>query len=310
MIEKLPEDNQKKISGIRRVTLTGMVINVFLSAGKLILGILYSCQALIADGVHSISDLATDLAVIIGVRYWSAPPDKSHPYGHAKIETIFTAVIGLALGAVGVIICWEALEGIFSAKKDEYLGLPVLIMALLSILSKEILYQWTKFRARMLGSPALEANAWHHRSDAFSSIPVAIAIFIANIFPSWQFVDEIGALIVSGFILYSAWGILKPTLFELTDSSIQGDKINEIRNICNSFKDVKDVHAIRARQFGSQIQVDLHILVKPSMTILRGHQITKEIQSKLLDSDLGIADTVIHIEPNTEEEKRESETAL
>lgn len=292
----------RTIGEIKRVTAIGMLLNLVLAAVKLIVGFFSSSQALIADGVHSFSDLATDLAVIIGVRFWSAPPDPSHPYGHAKIETLVTAVIGIALGAVGFAIGWEALATLHS-RSTHQMGLPALLIAILSIVSKEVLYQWTRNHADKLHSSALAANAWHHRSDALSSIPVAAAIAVAYWFPTWDFIDKVGAAIVSVFILYSAWKILKPTLFELSDAAPVDSEA--IRRICFSVPGTMSVHAIRARKTGSSAQVDLHLLVVPDMSVLEGHGISTEIRKKLLASELGISEAVIHIEPYNEAEKKE-----
>jgi len=295
--------NNGQATEVRRVTLWGSAVNIFLSAGKIAAGVIYSSQSLIADGIHSLSDLATDIVVLVGVRYWSAPPDSSHPYGHAKIESIVTAIIGLALVLVGGGIAWDAVLSLLHGQGKEQIGLPALVIAVVSIVLKEALYHWTRLCGQKIGSSALEANAWHHRSDAISSIPVVIAIGIRYFYPSLYFADSAGALLVSTFIVHAAWSIMRPTFDELTDAN-PADTAG-IRKICLSVPGTNKVHAIRARKYGKQLQVDLHLLVFPQMTVMRGHAVAKEVQKRLIESNLDIADAIIHIEPDTEEENRE-----
>ncbi|HNZ53414.1 MAG TPA: cation diffusion facilitator family transporter, partial [bacterium] len=176
---------------IKKVTLIGMVINIVLSAVKFAAGVFGNSQALIADAFHSLSDCVTDVAVIIGSTYWSAPPDESHPHGHRRIETVITAFIGLALAAVAFGMGWNAV----STMTDEYNKPPEMIAfiaAVISIIVKEGLYQWTAIAGKKIRSQAMIANAWHHRSDAFSSIPAAIAVIAAIIFPGFGFIDHAG----------------------------------------------------------------------------------------------------------------------
>lgn len=248
--------NGNKVSEASRITLYGSLVNILLSAGKLAAGIACRSQALAADGIHSLSDLATDVMVLVGVRYWSAPPDKSHPYGHAKIEAIVTAAIGLLLALVGGGIAWNAVISLWNGGSGRETGMPALFVALASIILKELLYRWTKRCGKRIGSAALEANAWHHRSDALSSIPVAASICATCFFPALGFLDAAGALLVSVFIVYSAWTIVKPTFDELTDANIVDTEA--IRRICLSVSGADEVHAIRTRKYGNMLQVDLH----------------------------------------------------
>ena len=247
--------NGDKVAEASRITLYGSLVNILLSVGKLAAGIAYHSQALAADGLHSFSDLATDVMVLVGVRYWSAPPDKNHPYGHAKIEAIVTAVIGLLLALVGGGIAWNAVINLWNGTSSGT-GLPALFIALASIVLKELLYQWTRRCGKRIGSAALTANAWHHRSDALSSIPVAASICVTCFFPSLAFLDSVGALLVSVFIVYSAWAIVKPTFYELTDANLVDTEA--IRRICLSVSGADEVHAIRTRKYGNMLQVDLH----------------------------------------------------
>ncbi len=285
------------VQRVRRITVVGLVLNVLLTLSKLIVGAVCASQALIADGVHSFSDLATDFAVIIGVRYWSAPPDEEHPYGHGKIETMITAFIAVLLGLVGFSIGANAL--VSWRETGETVGKGALAIALFSIVSKEILFRVTKRTAREVHSPALEANAWHHRSDAISSIPVAVAVTVACFRPDWYWVDKLGALIVSAFILYSAWEILRPTLGILADRTAK-DLCGKVVKCGLAVEGVKAIHRVRVRSCGQLWLVDLHVLVDGELTVSVGHDISTQVQDRLLASGLGIVDAVAHLEPYTQ----------
>ena len=202
---------------IRKVTWVGLVANLLLAIFKFAAGYWGKSQAVIADAVHSLTDLVTDIAVIVGSHFWARPPDHDHPYGHRRLETLVTIFIGAVLAAAGLSIGWEALTGL---KQDGAArpGWIAAAAALLSIICKEILYRWTGSTGQKLKSPALAANAWHHRSDAISSIPVLMAVGGSILFPSWSFLDGLGAVIVSLFILQAAMRILWPGLLELVDS--------------------------------------------------------------------------------------------
>lgn len=295
MTAKEQKDPGETIRNIRLVTFVGLGWNLLLSVLKFAAGILSSSQALVADAVHSLSDLATDAAVVVCVKYWSAPPDQSHPYGHAKIETMVTAAIGLALGGVVVSIIWEALSSQME-KLSARPGLAAFCVALISVSSKEILSRWTLAKARGISSSALEANAWHHRSDAISSVPVAAAIAVSYFFPSLDYVDRIGALIVSVFILHSSWKIVGGVLTGLSDA-LDGETLEKIRGIAASVPGALSVYAVRTRSMGSVLLPDLHLEVDPSITVEEVHAISHRVKRALLGSPLNIADAVVHLEP-------------
>lgn len=283
-------------ANVGRVTWIGLVINVVLSVLKLIFGLIGHSQALVADAFHSLSDLATDFAVLLGVKYWAVPPDEAHPYGHKRIETMVTSVIGLALAAVGIGIGYEALTTI-REPHDTHPGWIAFIVAVSSIVSKEILYHWTKRVGKRIKSSAVIANAWHHRTDALSSIPVAIAIVVAVIYPGLAYVDHLGALVVSVFIVYSAWEILKPTLFELSDAAASKDACEKIKELLVNVDGIKSVHAIRTRRMGSGIYTDLHIMVDEHLSVREGHEIARNARRKLLSEGPDVSDVIVHIEP-------------
>jgi len=297
-------ENEKKLSGgrndaqvarIRKVTLVGLGFNVLLTVLKAIGGVVFRSQALLADAVHSLSDLATDLAVIFGVKYWSAPPDESHPYGHGRIETLVSAFIGLALVVVAIGLTGDAIATLRGGTEQRP-EIPAFLIALISIVSKEWLFRWTRAEAQKMNSKAMEANAWHHRSDAFSSIPAAIAIALASFFPSLKFVDPLGAIVVSFFILHAAWKIVKPTLFELSDASMIG-KEQEIRSVASAVPGVESVHAVRSRLVGTSVLTDLHVMVDPEMSVREGHALSHRVRRAIQEAMPEVKDVVVHLEP-------------
>ena len=210
-------ERSETIRRVRRATFAGMLINVLFALAKGASGFAFKSHALVADAIHSFSDLVTDAAVLLGVRYWSAPPDAEHPYGHGKIETMVTAFIGLALAALAFELVHDAVSSIASGESRDVPGLSAFVVAAISVIVKEALFRWTRAEARRLNSPGLEANAWHHRSDAASSIPAAAAIALARVFPDIGYIDRLGAILVSVMIFYSAWRIMRPALLELTE---------------------------------------------------------------------------------------------
>jgi len=285
------------VKEINKVTWIGVVINVFLSAIKFIVGYIGGSQAVIADAVHSLSDLSTDFAVLVGVRFWSAPPDEDHHYGHYRIEALITALIGIILAVVALGIGYSSVVTI----KEFHFGKTAWIAVvgpLISIVIKEALYHWTVAVGKKVRSKSLIANAWHHRSDALSSVPALIAVVVSTINPSWVLVDHIGALIVSVFILKVSWDITVPALLELTDQGASENVHLLIKQIALAVEGVVEVHKIRTRKIGQNIFVDLHVLVKPEISVREGHVISENVKSKLLKKGPDILDAVIHLEPS------------
>ena len=290
------KQNLKTIRTVQFVTVVGMTLNIVLSIAKAAGGVLFHSQALLADAVHSMSDLVTDLAVIFGVKYWSAPPDRQHPYGHGRIETLVSAFIGIALAAVAVGLAWEAIGTIRHGSEHGPAGFAFAI-AVFSIISKEVLFRWTRAKARQVHSSAMEANAWHHRSDAISSIPAALAIAVAYFFPKLQFIDPVGAILVSFFVLYAAWTIVRPTLQELSETGVSREEQAKIYRMATSLPGILGAHALRTRNTGGAIWADIHIIVDPDMTVREGHDLSHQVRDLLVNSDLNIVDVVVHLEP-------------
>ncbi len=288
-------DNEA-IAATRRVTWAGLVVNLLLSALKFVTGILGNSQAVVADAVHSVSDTVTDLAVIFGVKFWNAPPDEDHPYGHRRIETLITVFIGVVLAVVAVELARDAIRGIQSA--EEHIPRWIaLIGAGASIVSKEILYRVTVRIGHKQKSPALIANAWHHRSDAFSSIPALLAVVAAIIDPRLAVLDHVGAIVVAVFILKVAWDIAWPALKELTDAGACKKEHETIVRIAMSVEGVRTAHAVRSRRVGQTLHVDMHIEVDADISVYDGHEIATRVKRRLIDEGPGIADVVVHIEP-------------
>ena len=290
------KQNLKTIRTVQFVTVVGMTLNIVLSIAKAAGGVLFHSQALLADAVHSLSDLVTDLAVIFGVKYWSAPPDRQHPYGHGRIETLVSAFIGIALAAVAVGLAWDAIGTIRHGSEHGPAGFAFAI-AVFSIISKEVLFRWTRAKARQVHSSAMEANAWHHRSDALSSIPASIAIAVAYFFPKLSFVDPVGAILVSFFVLYAAWTIVRPTLQELSEAGVSQEDQAKIYRMATSLPGILGAHALRTRNAGGAIWADIHIIVDPDMTVREGHEISHQVRDLPVNSDLNIVDVVVHLEP-------------
>ncbi|MBR4254157.1 MAG: cation transporter [Lentisphaeria bacterium] len=288
--------NIQTIRTVQFVTVVGMALNLILVFAKAAGGWFFYSQALFADAVHSLSDLVTDLAVIFGVKYWSAPPDRLHPYGHGRIETLVSAFIGLALAGVAIGLARDAIDTLRHGAERGPAEFAFVIAAF-SIVTKEWLFHWTLAKARAVRSPAMMANAWHHRSDAISSIPAAVAIAIAYFFPNLHFVDALGAILVSGFILYSAWTIVRPTLQELSETGVSPEDQEKIYRLAASLPGIIGAHALRTRNTGGAIWADIHITVDPDMTVREGHDLSHQVRDLLVNSDLNIVDVVVHLEP-------------
>ena len=289
---------------LTRVTLLGLLFNILITILKVTVGYVIRSQALIADGIHSLSDGITDLAVIFGEPFWTAPADISHPHGHGRIEMLVTILIGILLGLVGVFLGFQAIRSIILFDKKEFIySIPMTIIAIISVVSKELLYQYTVFVGKRIHSSAVIANAWHHRSDSLSSIPVVIAGIGITINPSYSILDPIGALIVCLLIIYSAYRIILSMLNILVDKGITKEEMAKIYEIALSIGGVKSVHAIRSRYIGGGIAVDLHVMVDPCASVYDGHIIAGRVKHALLEKGQNVVDVLIHIEPYEKKER-------
>ncbi|MBM4092691.1 MAG: cation transporter [Planctomycetes bacterium] len=282
---------------VRRVTIWSLVVNLVLSGVKLVLGLLGGSQALVADAVHSLSDAVTDVTVLVGERFWSAPPDDAHPYGHGRIETVIAFFIGIVLAGVGIGLGYRAIATLHEAHARSP-GWLAFAGACASIVVKEWLYRWNVAVGRRIRSVVLLANAWHHRSDALSSVPVAIAVLATRIWPGWWFLDHIATVIVAVLILAAAWQICWPAFSRLIDVGAAGHERQKILSLAESTEGVRSVHGLRTRYMGTGLFVDLHVLVDPELSVRRGHDIARAVKARLLTSGPDIVDVLVHIEPS------------
>lgn len=284
------------IKRIRQITWVGMLINILLAIFKIIAGIFGHSHAVFADGLHSFSDTVTDMAVIAGSYYWSKPADREHPYGHKRLETTVAIFIGGLLMTAGVAIGWNAVLHLNVQQKTAP-GSIALIAALISIFTKEFLYRWTNAVGSQVNSPSLLANAWHHRLDALSSIPVFIAVGIAFVFPAWDMLDHLAAFIVSILICYSAVKIILSGFKGLIDEGAPFETCEQIKEIALLNQMVLQVHNIRTRFTGNSLQVDLHVVVDGAMTVYDGHLVAEDVKKRIMTHGPDVIDVVVHIEP-------------
>ena len=280
---------------IKSVTYLSIVTNVGLCIVKLVIGLLSNSLALIADGIHSLSDLATDGAVLLGLHFGSKKPDQSHPYGHGRLETFSAVSVAVVLVVVGGGMIYYATISI--AKDDPTTPhLAVGIAAAVSIAAKEWLYRVTKKVAVQSQSTALYANAWHHRSDALSSIAVLIG-FIALEF-SFTHGDQVAAIAVGLMIIWVGCRIIGDSLRELTEGAIDADTIERIKDVINSDSSICQWHQLRTRTVGREVFLDLHILVDPDLNVAAAHEISERLEDTLDEQITRPINIVVHIEPD------------
>lgn len=284
-----------------RVTLYGAAINIILVIFKLIAGVLGQSAAMIADGIHSLSDLLTDAVVIIFMKLSSRPQDEDHDYGHGKYETLATAIIGMALFVVGLGICYGGVVKIWTALQGGQLEQPgwiALVAALLSIALKEWCFQFTMRTGRTIESETVMANAWHHRSDALSSVGTAIGIGGAiALGPSWAVLDPIAAVIVSVLIVITAWKLMANALGELLEKSLPEAMEKDIEHSVTEDPRLSDIHHLRTRRIGSHIAIDMHVRMPGSLTLAEAHNIVSSAEKRLRDRFGKGTFISIHMEP-------------
>ncbi len=285
----------------RKITHLSIWINILLTGLKLAAGIFGRSQALIADAIHSLSDFATDIAVLVGLRFTAKPVDQDHAYGHGKYETIVAAVIGLALAYVGIRIAGSAIQRVFHAMHGDPLAMPssfAFWAAVLSIAVKEWLYRATMKVARATGSSSLIANAWHHRSDAFSSIATAAgvgaAVFLGD---DWLILDPIAALFVSIFLLKVAWRIIQEQIGGLTDQSLAPELCEEILAMARGIPGIAEPHNLRTRMVGRSPAIDLHIRLQADLPLREAHDIATRLELALRQRFGKETIANLHLEP-------------
>lgn len=298
--------NEERGKTISNVTVWGAAANMGLSFLKLAAGILGKSSAMVADAVHSFSDLVSDIVVLVMVRVASKGKDKSHDYGHGKFETLATVVVSLLLLVVGARLMVSAIDRISYVAHGGVLDAPgkiALWAALVSIVVKEFLFQWTSRVGKRVNSQAMEANAWHHRSDALSSVGSAIGIGGAIILGGkWTILDPLVGAVISVVIIVVAVKMALPAINELTEASLPEDIENQILDIIHSVPGVENVHDLRTRRSGPEIIIDVHIVVDPEMSVAAAHDITTKAESAVRSQFGEGTQLSIHVEPNEDSE--------
>ncbi len=296
----------ERTSAANRATWIGFGSNLALATFKLFAGIIGHSGAMIADAMHSLSDFASDIVVLIGFRFVGKPADKSHDYGHGKYETLVTVVVGGILLLVGVGILWDGVVKIRLGLEGELLAAPggiALVAAIISVVVKEWLYRYTITIGKKINSKAVVANAWHHRSDALSSIGTVLGVGGAIVLgEKWHILDPIAAVIVSIFIIKVALDISSGSIRELTDESLSDEAKQEIIQIASAFSTVTDPHNLKTRRIGSDVAIDLHIRVAHDMCVADAHDITNKIEAEIRRRFGQSAFISIHVEPNANSE--------
>ena len=280
----------------RSVTLIGALVNGILILFKFLAGVFGQSQALIVDAVHSVSDLFTDVIVLVGLRIGRKAPDEEHPFGHARIETLASAGVGLALIATALYLGIKASLNIYS-HSEYHPTVLALIGAGISIILKEVLYHYTIHAGRRIKSRLVVANAWHHRSDALSSVAVFLGIAGTYIKPSWHILDSFAALLVSFFIIKVGLEILGSTLREFTDTAPRPGTLSKIRHCIRNVEGVIDMHDLRVRTSGGFYQMETHIVVDGQLTVTEGHRIAKLVESCLDEEVEDLDRVIIHVDP-------------
>jgi cation diffusion facilitator family transporter len=289
---------------IYTTTLVGSVANVALTTFKFIAGILGGSAAMMADAVHSLSDFVTDLVVLAFVHVSAKPQDKSHDYGHGKFETLATFIIGLALVAAATGIIVSGALRLIDCMQGAPLRLPgrlALWAALVSILVKELLYHYTRNRGKALRSQALVANAWHHRSDALSSVAAAVGIGGALLLgEQWAVLDPVASVVVGLMLMKVSWDLLKPSVGELSEGSLSDEAEHEIEQIVSSVPGVSEPHNQRTRRIGNRVAIEAHIRLDGDMPLREAHEAASAIERQLKARFGHDALITIHMEPRKE----------
>lgn len=285
---------------MRKVTLIGSVIDFLLGVFKILFGWLANSQSLIADGVHSFSDLATDFVVLYAAKHGSREADEEHPYGHGRIETLATAGLGVALIVVAIGIGWDAVSRLFEPERLLKPGIWALVIALVSVVSKEWIYHYTMRVARRVRSPMLEANAWHSRTDAISSIVVVIGV--GGTMLGLDYLDAIAAVGVALMVAKVGYDLGWESLHELADTALEQERVEKIRKAIMTVDGVRHLHLLRSRKVGHEALVDVHVQVDPWLSVSEGHMIAIAVEEAAKASLDEVTDVTVHIDPEDDEE--------
>ena len=286
---------------VRKVTLVGSLVDFLLGVAKIIVGWLAHSQALIADGVHSLSDLATDFLVLYAAKHAHREADEDHPYGHGRIETLATVGLGIALIGVALGIGYDAMRRMNSPDLLLNPGWIALSVAALSVVAKEAIYHYTRNAAKRLRSNMLMANAWHSRSDAISSIVVVIGV--AGAMMGYSYLDSVAAIAVAVMISKIGFELVRDSTKELIDTALESEVTDAIRSEVFNIDGVRALHMLRSRRSGGDALIDLHIQVDPRISVSEGHQIGDTVRRQLLERIEEVTDVTVHIDPEDDEQK-------
>ncbi|HZJ94996.1 MAG TPA: cation diffusion facilitator family transporter [Thiopseudomonas sp.] len=280
---------------MRKTSVVGAIVNLALTVLKIIFGVIGQSHALIADGIHSLADLSTDVMVWFAAKYSNQPADKEHPYGHARIETAFTVGLGVVLIITAIGIVFDSAQRLLN---PELLLQPtpvVLLIAAISIFANEALYQYTMRVARYYNSGLLKANAWHHRSDAISSIVVLVGV--AGSLFGMPYLDALAAVGVALMIGQIGWEQAWTSIRELIDTGLEPERVAAVERIIKDVEGVEGVHMLRSRRMGGSYLIDVHIEVDERLSVSEGHKISEFVRIKLIESDKNISNALVHIDP-------------
>jgi len=286
---------------IYKVTWIGFFTNLILTVGKVIAGIVGQSGAMVADGLHSASDFFTDIVVLLFVRMSAKPRDKCHDYGHGKYETLATVMVGLALFGIGAGVVYKGAVEVYRFASGEEIAIPAMIAfwaAAVSIVVKEWLFRYTARVGKQINSPVTIANAWHHRSDAFSSIGVLIGIGGARFLGSgWRVLDPIAAVIVGIVIIKVSYRLWVSGLNELLEKSLSDEEEDEILRVVGVNPLISDPHNLKTRRIGANIAVEFHIRLEGSMSVLAAHEVCEDVERRLKEKYGAKTQVIVHVEP-------------
>lgn len=297
---RMVASDPQRYAEIRRVTILGALGNAVIATLKLIFGVVAHSQALIADGLHSLSDLSNDFLLLYAARHASRDADEDHPYGHGRIENLFSVVQGLMLGGFGIAIGYDAIRRLFHPEQLLQPELVALFIALLSVAVKESLYHYTIRAAKRLRSSMLRGNAWDHRSDAISSVLVVVGV--AGSLAGLTYLDAVAAVAVALMVVKIAWSLVFHAMRDLIDTGLEAERVAAIRSAIQSVDGVRYFHHLRTRRMGPDALVDVHIQVDPLLSVSEGHFISETVRQRIVSEIDEVQDVLVHIDAENDEE--------
>lgn len=299
--QKHRENLATEMKAASRVTIIGMILDAILGIIKVIGGALFHSQALLVDGIHSFTDVASDLVVLGVMKVSRQEPDDDHPYGHQRIETFGTLVLGSILIAVGAALAWENTLRLIEGGVDTVPGWPVLVAATASVVSKEWIFRYTRHVGQAIRSDLIIANAWHSRTDAFSSVVVVVSTAGAMLGMVW--LDVFAAVVIAIIIIHIGWKFTWDSVKELVDTGLSPEDTEMLKSIARDTNGVRNVHELRSRRMGHDILLDIHLVVRPEISVSEGHQIGMQVVSGMRDALDNIRDINFHIDAENDEDQ-------